>query len=147
HLRWEASGRKGKYLEPIAPDTDELPELPDGWCWTIMDALLREPLRNGHSAKRAHDGDVRTLTLSAVTDSDFSERNTKLTAADRDQVRDLWLEPGDIFVERSNTPELVGTAALFRGVRTFAIFPDLLIRVRPAENVLPVYVEAVLRSS
>jgi type I restriction enzyme S subunit len=24
---------KLKYKEPIAPDTSELPELPDGWCW------------------------------------------------------------------------------------------------------------------
>ncbi len=26
--RWKA-----KYKEPAAPDTSELPELPEGWCW------------------------------------------------------------------------------------------------------------------
>jgi len=56
------------------------------------------------------------------------------------------LEPDDIFVERSNTPELVGTAAIYRGPRGFAVFPDLLIRVRLAADVLPLYVESVLRS-
>ena len=24
---------KAKYVEPIAPDTSELPDLPEGWCW------------------------------------------------------------------------------------------------------------------
>lgn len=34
--RWSASGRKGKYQEPPAPDTSGLPELPEGWCWTKL---------------------------------------------------------------------------------------------------------------
>lgn len=137
---------KAKYVEPTAPDTNELPDLPEGWCWATLDALLCEPLRNGHSAKQDPAGDVRTLTLSAVTERDFSPRNTKLTGANRDTVRDLWLKPGDIFVERSNTPELVGTAALFSGPSDFAIFPDLLIRVRVSEDIPPSFIEAVLRS-
>jgi type I restriction enzyme, S subunit len=137
---------KARYVEPVVPDTSQVRELPEGWCWVTVDALLREPLRNGRSARQDPTGDVRTLTLSAVTERDFSPRNTKLTGAKRDAVRDLWLKPGDIFVERSNTPELVGTAALYSGPSDFAIFPDLLIRVRVSEEIPPLFVEAVLRS-
>lgn len=90
---------------------------------------------------------MRILTLSAVTRDEFTEENTKLTAAVQDQVADLWLEPGDVLVERSNTRELVGTAAMYRGPRRWAIFPDLMIRVRVREDVNPEYLEAVLRSS
>ena len=36
---WETSGRKRKYEEPIAPDTTDLPGLPEGWCWTTLDML------------------------------------------------------------------------------------------------------------
>jgi type I restriction enzyme S subunit len=113
-----------------------------------LDSLLREPLRNGHSAKKisGNGNGVRTFTLSAVTNRDFSIENTKLTVAEPDRVRELWAEPGDIFIERSNTPELVGTAALYRGEPNFAIFPDLLIRVRIKEPNLPEYVELILRS-
>jgi type I restriction enzyme S subunit len=111
-----------------------------------LGSLLREPLRNGHSAKAVSGVGVPTLTLSAVTEGDFSDRNVKQTSANPDRVRDIWVKKGDIFVERSNTPELVGTARLYRGKDDRAIFPDLLIRVRVAETVLPEWVELCLLS-
>ena len=117
------------------------------WPVTSLKSLLREPLRNGHSAKASRDGKgIRTLTLTAVTQDDFSEAHTKLTTANPTRVQDLWLEPRDILIERSNTPELVGTAALFRGPRKWAIFPDLLIRVRVSEEVLPEFLGLVLKA-
>ena len=124
------------------------PGVPPGWAATPLGTLLREPLRNGHSARARKDGKgVRTLTLTAVTVGDFSERNTKMTAADPGKVCDLWLQPGDIFVERSNTPDLVGTAKLYTGPANFAIFPDLLIRVRLVPDVLPPLLESYLHST
>ncbi|MCG3210964.1 MAG: hypothetical protein FOGNACKC_04600 [Anaerolineae bacterium] len=123
-----------------------LPQLPVGWVWASLDQLLREPLRNGHSAKASKTDDgVRTLTLTAVTLGDFSVTNTKLTGADPTKVEDLWIQPGDIFIERSNTPELVGTAQLYRGQPNFAIFPDLLIRARITKKILNTYVEIILK--
>jgi type I restriction enzyme S subunit len=128
-------------------DTTGLPALPEGWAWTTINAFLREPLRNGHSARASRDGSgIRTLTLTAVTSDDFSEMNTKLTVAAPDDVADLWLTPGDILIERSNTPELVGTAALYRGRARYAIFPDLLIRVRLLSSISKEYVTYVLQS-
>ncbi len=116
------------------------------WPKVELGDLLREPLRNGHSAKASSDGaGVRTLTLTAVTTGRFNNRNTKMTTADPARVSDLWIEPGDLFVERSNTPELVGTAALYAGDPGWAIFPDLLIRVRASDAVLPEFVELVLK--
>ncbi len=44
--RMEAQGKrptndnwKKKYKEPQAPDTEGLPDLPEGWCWATMDML------------------------------------------------------------------------------------------------------------
>ena len=110
--------------------------------------LVREGMRNGHSARASLDGTgIRTLTLTAVTKGEFTDANSKLTVADKDKVQDLWLEPGDIFVERANTPELVGTSALYRGLTGWAIFPDLLIRVRADTSVVsPEYIGLVLQS-
>jgi len=138
---------KGKYREPSSPDASTLPKIPHGWAWSRLDQLLKEPLRNGHSAKASGNGQgLRAFTLSAVTEGDFSESNTKLTVAHPDKITDLWAEPGDIYVERSNTPELVGLARLYKGPSKFAFIPDLLIRVRLIHFVLPTFVEVCLLS-
>ncbi|MEU6367308.1 restriction endonuclease subunit S [Streptomyces sp. NPDC046931] len=105
---------------------------------------IREPLRNGHSARAAADGTIRTLTLTAVTKGLFDDAHTKLTAADPARVAKLWLKPGDIFIQRSNTPELVGTSALYEGPEDWAIFPDLLIRVRTSDRLDPQFAHLVL---
>lgn len=138
---------KDKYKEPTRPDCTGLPPLPKGWCWATLESVLREPLRNGHSAKASANGKgVRTLTLTAVTYGDFSEANVKYTTANPLHVEDLWIEPGDILIERSNTPELVGTARLFQGPSRFAIFPDLLIRIRAVPSVSARFCEVFLQS-
>ncbi len=49
---------KAKYKEPVAPDTSELPELPEGWCWATM-PMLGE-LNRGKSKHRPRN-DPRLL--------------------------------------------------------------------------------------
>jgi type I restriction enzyme, S subunit len=111
-------------------------------------SLLAEPLRNGHSARASDTGEgIRTLTLTAVTRGEFTDLNTKHTVADPFRVRDLWLKPGDILVERANTPALVGTSALYTGPSNWAIYPDLLIRVRVNEAATPDYVQLILSTT
>ena len=54
--KWEADQRakgkdprKLKYPEPAAPDTDGLPELPEGWVWATVEQLISQ-LRSGTTA-------------------------------------------------------------------------------------------------
>lgn len=141
---WTGSG---KYKEPISLDTTDPALNPEGWASATLEALIREPLRNGHSAKATGTASgLRVFTLSAVTEGDFSERNTKLSVATPEKVANLWAEPGDIFVERSNTPELVGMARLYKGPPRFAFIPDLFIRVRVASDISNRYIEICLLS-
>lgn len=108
--------------------------------------ILREPLRNGHSAKADPQGHIPILTLTAVTYGDFGSHNVKMTAADPRRVRGLWIQPGDLLIERSNTRELVGTACLYRGAPDYAVYPDLVIRARVNSRVIPEYAELVLKA-
>jgi type I restriction enzyme S subunit len=114
----------------------------------LLRELLTEPLRNGLSAPASSSGSIRVVTLTAVTKSAFVEAHTKLIEPGVRSVDDLWMKPGDIFIQRSNTPELVGTATLYNGPEHWAIFPDLLIRARVDETRAdPSYLELVLRST
>jgi type I restriction enzyme S subunit len=118
----------------------------EGFPQICLGEVLREPLRNGHSSKADPLGSVPILTLTAVTLGDFGSHNVKMTAADPRRVRDLWIQPGDLLIERSNTRELVGTACLYRGRPNLAVYPDLLIRARVDGRVMSEYAELVLKS-
>ena len=112
-------------------------------------SLLREPIRNGRSdrAVQGTEAGTRTLTLTAVTKNAFTDKHSKLTITTADRAAGLWLEPGDVFVQRSNTPALVGTTALYDGPREWAIFPDLLIRLRvDGRKIGASFLTAALRS-
>jgi type I restriction enzyme S subunit len=141
--RWADRGPT-LYQEPVAP-ADQPDALPEGWCWTTIDEILREPLRNGRSGRAAQSG-IRTLTLTAVTARSFADENTKLTITSPEDAEDLWLESDDLLVQRSNTPALVGSAARYDGPPRWAIFPDLLIRLRALPNISARYIDLVLRS-
>ena len=43
---------------------------------------------------------------------------------------DLYLKPGDVLVQRSNTIDLVGTTAIFDGFAGVYVYPDLMMRMR-----------------
>lgn len=141
------TGWKERYAAPMAPAVDSNNALlPKSWTRATVDQLIGEPLRNGHSAKVTTGAGVPTFSLSAVTENDFSEANLKVTSAVPARVADLWARADDIFVQRSNTPELVGTTARYTGADNVAIFPDLLIRIRVARPVSPAFVERCLQS-
>ncbi|WP_439626530.1 restriction endonuclease subunit S [Gemmata sp.] len=46
----------------------------------------------------------------------------------------LWLKTGDLLVQRSNTIELVGTAAVYDGPLNTFVYPDLMMRMRLKES-------------
>ncbi|HXF64942.1 MAG TPA: restriction endonuclease subunit S, partial [Caldilineaceae bacterium] len=53
--RWEAANPRKKYQEPAPPDTSELPELPEGWCWARVKQVGRVQLGRQRSPQH-HQG-------------------------------------------------------------------------------------------
>lgn len=133
---------KARYKEPAAPDTSNLPELPEGWCWATLDQCSYL-VRNGQSrAPRAKNG-VPILRISAVRplSIDFSDVRY-LPGTPADYASDL-LEVGDLLFTRYNgNPSLVGVCGLVRQIQATTAHPDKLIKVRvPNELVSPNYLE------
>jgi type I restriction enzyme S subunit len=92
--------------------------------------VLTSPPRNGWSARcdNANDG-TPVLSLSAVTGFRYRRTEYKRTSLYADPHAHFWLKPGDILITRSNTPDLVGHAAIYDGEPFPCIYPDLMMRL------------------
>lgn len=135
-------------LNDRAAARDLLGAVPSGWKCVTLGDLLVDGLTNGASPKPAvgRTG-VTSLKLSATTKGVFDQTQSKqvdLSAADAERY---WLEPGDLLIQRSNTPQFVGVAALYDGPPRKYIYPDLMMRGRILDGVDGRFVHISLLSS
>lgn len=103
--------------------------------------LLREPLKNGYSARPVkHETPFRVLTLTATTSGWFDARHFKYTDEEFASASTYWLEPGDVLIQRGNTAEYVGVPAIYEGASHQFLYPDLMIRARIQLGIIPRFV-------
>jgi type I restriction enzyme S subunit len=88
----------------------------------------------------SHITSTRVLTLTATTSGRFDPKQFKYTDEEIPADSPLWLEPGDLLIQRGNTAELVGMPAVYDGTGGDFIYPDLMIRARISEAADPRYV-------
>lgn len=119
----------------LTADWRENREAP-AWVPTTIGDLLDGKPRNGYSPKSVdYETSVRSLTLSATTSGRFLSQHTKFIDEPVPADSHLWLEPGDILVQRANTLEYVGVSAIFDGPPKSFIYPDLMMKCRPNKRV------------
>ena len=96
---------------------------------TLGDVLTDRP-RNGWSV-RCDNAETGTpvLSLSAVTGFHYDGKAFKRTSATTNPAAHYWLTASDLLITRSNTPELVGHAAIYTGTPAPCIYPDLMMRI------------------
>jgi type I restriction enzyme S subunit len=100
-----------------------------GASGTLGDVLSAKP-RNGWSAKCDNaEGGIPVLSLGAVTGFRYRSTEFKRTSLQPAKNGHFWLNPGDVLITRSNTPELVGHAAIYDGTPAPCIYPDLIMRL------------------
>ena len=103
------------------------------WRTATFGELITEGPTNGYSGATAPDATGSpTLRLSATTSGTLvlDQTTTKRLNEAIPRNSDLWLRPGDLLVQRSNTIDLVGTAAIYDGPPGAFVYPDLMMRLR-----------------
>ena len=96
---------------------------------TLGDVLRGKP-RNGWSASCDNAiGGIPVLSLGAVTGYRYRRSEFKRTSLNAAVDGHFWLKQGDLLITRSNTPELVGHAAIYDGSPSPCIYPDLMMRL------------------
>ena len=88
----------------------------------------------GSSSKSASEGDIPVLRMGNIQNGRFNWDNLKYSVNEEENVKYL-LKYNDVLFNRTNSPELVGKTAIYKGERP-AIFAGYLIRIHRKEDLL-----------
>lgn len=125
---------KKKYLEPVQPDTTDLPELPKGWVWASLDMLGEIASGVAKGTKRDADTVVREVPYLRVANVqrgylDLSEVKTIL-ATERD-IEELTLVCGDVLFNEGGDRDKLGRGWVWREEIESCIHQNHVFRMRP----------------
>ena len=138
--RWESQEkRRGKYKEPVGPDTSVLSELPEGWVWATAAQLGEVRLGRQRSPKRATGPHMRPYLRAAnVTWEGLNLSDVKEMDFDPREYETYRLRRGDILLaEASGSADEVGKPAMYADQIDGCCFQNTLIRVRAFPGVAP----------
>ncbi|QNX11264.1 restriction endonuclease subunit S [Acinetobacter seifertii] len=122
-------------------------EIPKHWRWTSLGQIIVFGPKNGFSPKAVdYETSVRSLTLSATTSGVFIGEHSKFIDEDIPSDSHLWLNDGDILVQRGNTIEYVGVPAIYKGEPRVFIYPDLMMKLRVSPHINTEYIYYVMSS-
>ena len=143
----EGKIKKQKDLLPLK--LNEFPyELPSNWNWIQLQSILVFGPTNGFSPASVNfETDVKSLTLTATTSGSFNPNHTKNISNEIPLDSHLWLESGDILVQRGNTIEYVGVSAVYYGDSYKYIYPDLMMKIRVSDKLSVSYIHYAMNSS
>ncbi|MGI8496498.1 MAG: hypothetical protein ACR2OG_02800 [Gemmatimonadaceae bacterium] len=137
---------KLRYREPVFPDTSGLPDLPQGWCWTTLDALgdVKGGVTKGQ--RRPPGTVVRVvpyLRVANVQRGYLNLKEIKTIAATEEEIIELRLEPGDVLFTEGGDRDKLGRGWVWDGEIELCIHQNHVFRARvPAEAVRPRFLSA-----
>ncbi len=109
------------------------------WNKTTLIEVIESKPRNGLSIKAVdYETNVKSLTLSATSSGKFKPEHSKYLDINIEKDSHLWLENGDILIQRANSSEYVGIAAIYDGQNQEFIYPDLMMKIKAKKDVVNV---------
>ncbi len=100
--------------------------LPKSWRFLALDKLC-ESFQYGTSKKSESSGKVVVLRMGNIQNGEIDWGDLAFTS-DNEEIEKYKLSPGNVLFNRTNSPELVGKTAIYRGDRP-AIFAGYLIKI------------------
>jgi type I restriction enzyme S subunit len=141
-----------KQLRPEKPlpilTPAEMPfEIPRNWEWCRLDKVAID-FSYGTSQKAHLEAEgIPVLRMGNITsDGELTYSNLKYVSPKIKDLPRLFLKPGDIVFNRTNSYELVGKSAVFRHGEPFTL-ASYLIRVRLFQELVPEYAAYFINSA
>ncbi|AFL86156.1 restriction endonuclease S subunit [Belliella baltica DSM 15883] len=118
--------------------------IPESWSFRQLKELSIS-LKYGSSSKSLNLGDVPVLRMGNIQEGEIDWSDLKYSS-DQIEIGKYKLTAGDLLFNRTNSPELVGKTAIFRGDRE-AVFAGYLIQVKPKDSINSEFLNFVLNSN
>ena len=147
--RWEAQGkRRGKYREPAAPDTSDLPPLPEGWVWaTTGQVILGTPQNGLYKSKDKYGDGIPILRITDYQDFELKDRQgLKRMEVNSAEVDTYGLRVDDLILNRVNSPSHLGKCLVVPPSILPAVFESNMMRLVASNHILPMFMSCYLRS-
>lgn len=122
--KWEENlGAKGRnpanytYEEPSAPDTSNLPDLPEGWVWTNLQTLadVRSGVMKGRDLSRFETIEVPYLRVANVQAGFLDLREVKQIPIKVDELENYRLQENDVLYTEGGDRDKLGRGTVWKG--------------------------------
>ena len=117
----------------------------EDFAWPVV--RLGEVARDfsyGSSSKSQPIGDIPVLRMGNIQGGRL-DWDDLVFSSDKEEIKKYSLQAGDVLFNRTNSPELVGKTAIYKGEQP-AIYAGYLIRVRCGETLAPEFLNYCLNS-
>jgi type I restriction enzyme S subunit len=124
---------KGKYKEPVKPNTASLPPLPAGWAWARLDAVagLKGGITVDQNRKSTTARSVPYLRVANVQRGHLDLSEIKEIEAPENDIAELRLVPGDILFTEGGDRDKLGRGWIWQGQISECIHQNHIFRARP----------------
>ena len=132
--RWESQEkRRRKYKKPVAPDTSDLPELPEGWVWATL-AQISDLKGGATKGRRYRAGELLTevpyLRVANVQRGYLDLSELKMIEVTQDVAEQLELMAGDILFTEGGDRDKLGRGWVWKGEIDQCIHQNHVFRSR-----------------
>ncbi|MDO4232055.1 MAG: restriction endonuclease subunit S [Lautropia sp.] len=139
--KFEAQGKpppkdwQKKYPEPVAPNTSNLPELPEGWVWASLDMIgeIASGVAKGtKSPKGIPTREVPYLRVANVQRGYLDLSEIKFIEATEKDINELTLQNGDVLFNEGGDRDKLGRGWVWRDEVPNCIHQNHVFRFRRA---------------
>lgn len=137
-----------KYPEPVQPDTTDLPELPQGWVWASLDALIEDGPQNGLYLPASQYGHGTPILRIDDYQIGWHRARTALNLVDADEktIEVYALNVGDLVINRVNSMTHLGKSLCINEAMAGVLFESNMMRLHLFGSVNADYVTFYLGS-
>ena len=132
--RWESQEkRRGKYKEPSAPDTSDLPALPEGWAWATL-AQVSDVKGGVTKGKLYRSGqtlrEIPYLRVANVQRGYLDLEQLSTIKTSEETIEQLRLIPGDVLFTEGGDRDKLGRGWVWQGEVEECIHQNHVFRAR-----------------